>query len=71
MQTAEKKTHFGVLFPDDTIERIEQSKGRYMSRNQYMLQIIETLLDASQKNENTNKTKELSGSELYQAEEPT
>jgi hypothetical protein len=36
---------FGLIFPRATLERVDKRKGRYMSRNKYILKIVEEHLN--------------------------
>lgn len=36
---------FGVTFPRDLLARIDSAKGKYLSRNKYILKILEESLD--------------------------
>jgi metal-responsive CopG/Arc/MetJ family transcriptional regulator len=42
---------FSVLFPKGTLEKLEKHKGRYISRNKYILRAVEQYL-----NNEENKT---------------
>jgi hypothetical protein len=37
--------HLGVVWPKEIVDRINTRKGKYISRNQYLLKIIEEHLD--------------------------
>jgi metal-responsive CopG/Arc/MetJ family transcriptional regulator len=39
------KVQFGVTFPRDLLARIDNAKGKYLSRNKYILKILEESLD--------------------------
>ena len=41
--------HVGVVFPKETVKKIDERKGRYYSRTKYLLKIVEEHL-----NENGN-----------------
>jgi metal-responsive CopG/Arc/MetJ family transcriptional regulator len=40
-----KLVQFGVTFPRDLLARIDNAKGKYLSRNKYILKILEESLD--------------------------
>ena len=50
---------FSVLFPKGTLEKVEKHKGRYISRNKYILRAGEQYLEED--NENNDKQKENGG----------
>jgi hypothetical protein len=37
--------HLGVVWPKEIVDKIHARKGKYISRNQYLLKIIEEHLD--------------------------
>jgi hypothetical protein len=51
----ETLVHTGIAFPRETLKRLDERRGRYISRNKYMLKIIEEHLM------NENETKNLEG----------
>ena len=48
--------HLGLLFPKETVNKIDERKGQYYSRNKYLLKIVEEHL-----NENENKSEDQKG----------
>jgi metal-responsive CopG/Arc/MetJ family transcriptional regulator len=40
----ENIARFGVIFPKETLEKVEKHKGRYMSRNRYIVRAVEHYL---------------------------
>jgi hypothetical protein len=47
----------GIVFPKETVKKIDERKGRYYSRNKYLLKIVEEHL-------NDNELKNVQGSRL-------
>jgi hypothetical protein len=44
--------HFGLMFPRKFLQRLDEAKGPYYSRNKYILKILEEHLN---ENENENE----------------
>ena len=47
-------SHSGIVFPDEVLRKLDDRKGKYLSRNKYLLQIVEDHLNEIE-NENNNK----------------
>lgn len=45
----ENLAHFGLTFPKELVRRIDVAKGKYLSRNKYILKIIEEHLNENEK----------------------
>jgi hypothetical protein len=43
-------THFGVCWPEETVQKIDRVKGRYLSRTKYILKVLEEHLNDIENN---------------------
>jgi len=54
--------HLGIVFPKETIKRLDERKGKYYSRNKYLLKIVEEYLNENERAE--SKINSLQGAEV-------
>jgi metal-responsive CopG/Arc/MetJ family transcriptional regulator len=45
---SEQLVRTGIAFPSGTLKKIDEQRGRYYSRNRYMLKIIEEYLSETE-----------------------
>lgn len=45
----ENLAHFGLTFPKELVRRIDVAKGKYLSRNKYILKILEEHLNENER----------------------
>jgi hypothetical protein len=68
MSNKQQLVHTGIVFPSETLKKLDERKGRYISRNKYLLMLVEEHLGL-------DSTKNLQSSRLEtpasSAEKPT
>ena len=61
-QQTQQYYRFGVVFPKETIERIERVKGKWISRNKFLIKSVTEAMDRIEAEQlNDNDDDDLSG----------
>ena len=66
-----KWRHCGIAFPHETMKKLDERRGRYMTRNMYLLRIVEDYLDKERTNESNGVRGSESSNQVPTAPTPT
>jgi metal-responsive CopG/Arc/MetJ family transcriptional regulator len=70
MSNEQQLVHTGIVFPSEIIKKLDERKGRYISRNKYMLKIIEEYLNENEIKGKLQGAENVVGTTTHQAAAP-